>query len=275
MRQDVASIRIAYAKCDRSPAWNLVTALDEEGLSSRASAGRSELTAACIEQPWSHCSLQAAANVRVKPPSEEVRIMETSPHLQDFLAYLEQGTDLKPEHQFWARVALADTAPTFSYTLPRGEVILYPQFLVFLTTSKDAPGANLMLKEAVQMMAETYKTAFKLNKWVTHPATLLFEVAKWLSRDFRNENTLASALINPNSIYVPVGSIRDAIFVKGIIALRPHHVKVKLDRGTLVIYQDPMTENQFKSLLGQFSGKWQEDFLVRIKAHASAGAAHT
>src|SRR5215218_10137252 len=109
----------------------------------------------------------------------------TPPNLQEFLAYVEHSKEIRPEHQFWARVALGDNAPTFSYTLPLGEVILYPQFLVFLTTSNEAPGAKLMLKEYLQAVAATYKAASMLNGWVENPATLLFDVAKWLTRDLR------------------------------------------------------------------------------------------
>jgi hypothetical protein len=188
------------------------------------------------------------------------------PHLQDFLTHLAENEDFQPEHQFWARVTLAKQAPTFSYTLPRGEIVLYPKYLVFLTLSEDRPGAKLMFKEYVETVASTYKSAHKLNEWVEHPATLLFDLAKWLTKDFKDEDTLAKALISPNSVFVPVEQINAIKFVKGIIALRPHHIVVHLPDNNLIIYQDPVTENQFKSLIGQFTGKWQEEFQEALRS---------
>ena len=125
-----------------------------------------------------------------------------------------------------------------------------------------------MLKEYVETVASTYKTVYKLNKWVEHPATLLFDLAKWLTKDFKDEDTLAKALMSPNSVFVPVEQINTIKFVKGIVALRPHHIVVNLSDHNLIIYQDPVTENQFKSLIGQFTGKWQGGFQEALRSIA-------
>lgn len=186
--------------------------------------------------------------------------MNTSPYLDKFVVYLSGLDDKRPSHQFPARATLKQEAPKFFYTLPLGDIITYPNFLVFLTLSEQDAGAKLMFTELFQTIATELKTTYTLNKWINNPTSLLMDAAKWLSRDIKNEDLFAKALMNPNSVFIPFDEIIGVQFKKGIIALRAHHIRITLRKGGFVICQDPATENQFETLMGQFSGHWQDKF---------------
>ena len=193
-------------------------------------------------------------------------------NVQDFITHKAQNKEFKPKHHFLARVVLAEKAPTFSYTLPRGELALYPDYLAFFTLNMDSPGTKLLFKEFLKTYRDAMASSIKLNEWVQDPTELLLDLAVGLFKDFKNEDALSKALMNPNSIFVPHDQIIGSKFNKGIVGLRPHHIVVSLRDDNLIIYQDPVTENQFKALLGQFTGKWQEEFQKALNAIAESNS---
>jgi hypothetical protein len=82
-----------------------------------------------------------------------------SPYLKDFLAYAAENPTLKPIKRFPARAAVKDNPPQFFRSLPVGDVIVYPKFLIFLTLENSAPGNSLFFKQIVQTIYSEYKVA--------------------------------------------------------------------------------------------------------------------
>ena len=194
-------------------------------------------------------------------------------NLKDFLVFVAEHKEWKPTYDFIARCARMNQAPTFAYTLPRGVVMADPRWLIFLTLSDDRPGDSMnLLREFIREFKAQYEFVSKLNDWVNDPISLVKDVAKWLSHVPQDEDRFAQALMNPNSAFIPFSEVIGVQFKKGIIAMRPHHIQVNLRDGGFIIYQDPATENAFKSLVGQFSGKWQVDFVNRLTQVARENA---
>ncbi len=190
--------------------------------------------------------------------------MKESADLKRFLAFVAKREKWNPRFEFMARCSQSLQAPAFSYTLPQGVVMADTEWLVFLTLSENTPGAKLMLSEFVETLASEYKNISKLHDWVDNPLSLVRDVAKYLSHVPKDDDKFAQALMNANSTFICMSDILDVEFKKGIVALRPHHIQLKLRDGGFIIYQDPVTENAFTSLIGQFSGKWHPEFLEMI-----------
>lgn len=191
---------------------------------------------------------------------------------RSFIAGFDDNQELVPKFHFQARVAQLPAAPTFSYGLPLGEIALYPNHLVFLTLSQDAPGTTILAKEFVRLFVEEYKSKFFLNLWTKAPESLLTELARGLSNEFQQPGRLAEALMSPNSIFIRLNEIREIRFKKGIPVLRPHHMIVTTAQAPLIIFQDPATENMVTTLIGQFTGIWQPEFLQEIQRIALRNA---
>jgi hypothetical protein len=128
------------------------------------------------------------------------------------------------------------------------------------------------MKEFVRLLAEEFKTQLLLNLWVKDPEPLLLELAKGLPEGFRQPEQLAEALMSPNSVFLPLAEIQEARFSKGIPALRPHHIALTAISSPLIIFQDPATENTISTLIGQFTGKWQTEFLRELQIVATENA---
>jgi hypothetical protein len=80
-----------------------------------------------------------------------------SPYLKEFLAYVAENPSIKPIKQFPARAAVKDKPPQFFRTLPIGDVIIYPKFLVFLTLEKCSPGYLLIFVTIQPRSLNSYK----------------------------------------------------------------------------------------------------------------------
>lgn len=190
--------------------------------------------------------------------------MNASNNVADFMEFLSKNENLEPLHQIACRAAKVEGKVSFGYTLPRGLIVLYPEFLVFLTDSQYEAGGKLMFMEYIKSVASHITYANRVNDWVNNPETIIISAAKWLMTNQNKKDFFQEALMNPNSFFIPTQTLQYLTFNKGIIALRPHNIQIKLNEGGLTIYQDPVLENQFKTLLGQFTGKWQEDFMDKI-----------
>jgi hypothetical protein len=193
--------------------------------------------------------------------------MEHPAGLEHFLGAVAKAEP--PLSEFWARCVVAPSAPRFSYTLPLGEVVLFPDSFAFLTLDGRRPGATLLWEDFARSLAREYASILKYSQWVEDPSQLLLELGRWLTRDLHEKDNVAAALSNANSIFLPVSEVLDVTFVKGIVALRPHHIIITTASRNVIVYQDPQTENQFKTLSGQFSGRWQPEFLEALRTMAT------
>jgi len=190
--------------------------------------------------------------------------MNTQKEVASFIEFLSTSENLEPLNQIACRATLTQGAIPFSYTVPIGWIVLYPKFLVFLTNSKYEKGNKLLFMHFIERVSSEIMTAKRLNDWVTNPETIIISAAKWLLTDQNKQDFLQEALMNPSSFFIPTDAIEDMKFNKGIIALRPHSIQITLKEGGLRIFQDPVLENQVKTLIGQFTGKWQEKFIENI-----------
>lgn len=187
--------------------------------------------------------------------------VNTPTNMLEFLEYISAQETVKPLHHFWARAAITDQPPRLTYALPIGEILAFPRFLVFLSLSKYTPGTTHFLAEFGRLLAKKDLSIFQFERWFDKPINIPKDTSVWLSSRLKNEDKFAETMINPNSFFIPIEDIINVQFNRGIIALREHRIQVVLGSGKLVIRQDCTTENLIDTLIGQFTGHWQDEFI--------------
>ncbi len=161
--------------------------------------------------------------------------MNTPQYLHEYMEYVGTHSDLKPSDKFEAKATRANELPLFFNSLPTGDVFVYPDFLVFLTTEGGAPGMKLLAKQFAQDMMREAKVYYNLHKWGVHPDSMLTDIAKALYGAYKPDDILAKALSNPNSIYVPLSKVRSAN--KGRRLDQGNFIQVAVEGFNLMICQ--------------------------------------
>ena len=128
--------------------------------------------------------------------------MDAPQGLVDFLETLHADGEQEPELSFPARVASGESLPRMFNTLPDGDVHLFRDHVVFLTLTESAPGAGLLWKQFAREMHDQVKQIQLAYKAATDPGSLLLDAAKWLVRQFKDEDLFAQAIMNPNSLFL-------------------------------------------------------------------------
>ncbi|HEX8730967.1 MAG TPA: hypothetical protein VF725_02800 [Ktedonobacterales bacterium] len=198
--------------------------------------------------------------------------MDMSANLDQFLAYIAEQPNARPAFHLHVRCMPAEQPPTFGYTMPLGDVFAFPEFLVFLTTTNNKPGAGIMLKTMVEMMQENLAYRAKLARWVTHPASILVDVAKALATSGLKDNRLEQALASPNSFFVPMSQIRSV--EPGRQLTQGLYIKVGTSSGSYIIKQDAAVESWWKGMSTIYLGApWEPEFTAYLRAAASRNTA--
>lgn len=190
--------------------------------------------------------------------------MDRPENLDQFLEYIGEHPDHRPTAHILARAQQRETVP-HPYTMPGGHLYVFPEFLVFLTTTTTKPGAGLLFKEFIDMEVSTFRTAATLHKWAAHPASLLIDVAKALATDntARNEEALATALLNVNSFFVPLEHI-EAVDVGRHMAQT--YLKVRTPGGSFIIHEDAAVESWLKGMRSVLGGTWEPELVAQLQA---------
>jgi hypothetical protein len=193
-------------------------------------------------------------------------------NLQRFIQYVADHPALQPSFQLVARAKPASVPPTFSITLPPGVAVAFPDFLVFLTTVTDKPGAKIAWNFAVQSLTAEIKTRLTLARWATHPATILVDVAKALGPHAPKEDKLDEALASPNSFFIPFDRIRNV--EPGRQLTQGAYIKVATLDGDYIIHQDATRESVWSVTKTVYLGaKWEPQFTAFLQAAATRNAA--
>ncbi|HEX6817243.1 MAG TPA: hypothetical protein VF120_02640 [Ktedonobacterales bacterium] len=190
--------------------------------------------------------------------------MDRPENLDQFLEYIGEHPDHRPTAHILARAQQRETVP-HPYTMPGGHLYVFPEFLVFLTTTTTKPGAGLMFKEFIDMEVSTFRTAATLHKWAAHPASLLIDVAKALAtgNSARNEEALATALLNANSFFVPLEHI-DAVDVGRHMAQT--YLRLHTPGGSFIIHEDAAVESWLKGMRSVLGGTWEPELVAQLQA---------
>ena len=137
-----------------------------------------------------------------------------NPNLREFVNYLwgQQGPD---SYGMWPVVGVVLTGlqkpgsrsiPGFHLNrLPAGMLCIYPEWVAFLTHSKNQPGVIPggvigFTKLVAAAMWESYRPIIKLSTRISHPFMLGVDVVQWLNRD--PEDDMKKAVANPNSFFL-------------------------------------------------------------------------
>jgi len=124
--------------------------------------------------------------------------------LADYLAYRDANPEAMPVSQFPARVAPAEKPPKYYDDWPWGDIVVYPDWLIFLSLHEDKSGPQW--KKFLSELYEEMKPLLTLRKWATNPATILIDIAAELAND---EDVVGKALANPHSLFIPLDEVRD------------------------------------------------------------------
>lgn len=120
---------------------------------------------------------------------------QTPLYLKDFLTYNIENNYVKPIKKFKARAAVMDKPPRTFTTLPLGDVIIYPKFLVFLTLQTCSPGYSLFFKEVLLETISQINLIFKLNEIQENPSKILKEIGQWISEKYIDTDKLEKSII--------------------------------------------------------------------------------
>lgn len=195
------------------------------------------------------------------------KLQRQSPYLKEFLAYVAENPSIKPIKQFPARAAVNDKPPQFFRTLPMGDVIIYPKFLVFLTLEKCSPGYSLIFKQIIQETCSEFNMIFKMSEIAENPLKLLNEISKWISKKYQNEDRLEEALTDSYSIFAPLDY--DIISVEtGRYLSQGCYIKILFPGRSIVICQELEYKNPigiFRSLIDWTTCKWNEDAVEHLR----------
>ncbi|WP_157818080.1 hypothetical protein [Candidatus Thiodictyon syntrophicum] len=193
--------------------------------------------------------------------------MSEKQYLQDYLSYIANNPDIKPLKHFVALGAMAESPPALFNTLPIGDVFVYPRFVVFLTLDQSPAGAGLIFDKIVKEL----EPLFKLREWATSPETIILDAAKWLSKKYQKEDTLAKALANPNSILVPVDSINSVD--AGKYLSQGNYIRIRTIDRVIVICQSMNHENAFSAMASWLTGNWQADTIAMLRGNSGSAPA--
>ena len=88
-----------------------------------------------------------------------------------------------------------DKPPRTFTTLPLGDGIIYPKFLVFLTLQTCSPGYSLFFKEVLLETISQINLIFKLNEIQENPSKILKEIGQWISEKYIDTDKLEKSII--------------------------------------------------------------------------------
>ncbi len=205
--------------------------------------------------------------------------MERTRHIEDYLKYLHDHPGITAIKQFKCG-ASHGKPPAFYSTAPAGNCFLYPEFLIFLTTSKSDTGWKSFLDNALDFMSAD----LAFMRWVNDPINLLKDVVKSINA-YMKPKEMEEALSNPNSIFIPfhiitsVDAARDwsqgnHILVhtnEGDIAILEHISDCPNAISDLLHGRKPTFVTPkyiFNKLKGHILGEWQTDVVAALQSAA-------
>jgi hypothetical protein len=127
--------------------------------------------------------------------------------LQKFLEYQANNPDVKPLSQLPVYASMTSKPPSTLDDWPQGQLIVYPDFLVFLTLVEGNPGQVPLWKRVILETVEEMASLYRLKKIVDNPINIVTEIARYITGTYQHEDSLGKALANPNSIFVPLDEI--------------------------------------------------------------------
>jgi hypothetical protein len=185
---------------------------------------------------------------------------------QRFLQYLSDNPAAAPQQAFAARGMSGEHLPTLFASIPRGVVMLFDHWLVFLTESRTgAGGGNLWGEFWGQFKAEIKHAATGgLNEAIGH-------VGKWMGLKKEEEASLEKYLANPNSLFIPLDQVvsveAHSKFLQG------GYVRVRTTEGMFLICQWSQAEG-LAGVRGAWGGQWRPEFVEALQ-QTVGGQGHT
>jgi hypothetical protein len=211
--------------------------------------------------------------------------VEIVAHLKEFVAYIGQHPDIKPVKKFEA-MAGEGTVPPRSQ--PLGDVFLYPEVLVFLTTRIFGDGMKSALEESLHYTIEGIKEEMVLANWAQHPVSILGDLAKALATPkYQDRGFTEKALTNLHSFFIPLSAIKEIKTGGGFMvgkakgwreALLPPYITITTHETSYVL-SDPLAFGHRQSLFDlqgwrvmyeMTTSKWQTDVVQFLEEKAKA-----
>jgi len=149
--------------------------------------------------------------------------MDKPMFIHEFLEYIGKNPEIKPTERFKCRAMHAYEPPTMFSTMPKGDLFVYPKFLVFFTLTDAKPGYSLLFKEFVQEVAFAIPTLGLSGN---------IEYLEYFSKQY-SEKKLAKVMTNPNSFCIPLSIVTDV--ETGSKLTQGAYVKIILTDASFII----------------------------------------
>ena len=192
----------------------------------------------------------------------------------DFVKYLAEHPNIRPTKAFDAMAAEAEKLP-WPYTWPKGNVLIYPEYLVFLTTRHFKTGM-MAFGEA---MLSGLREQFKLYDWVTDPTSLITDLTGKLIDKYKDPAALSAALANPNSFFVRLDDVRDVTsgggYAKGEF-LKPPYIRIATTTSCYILHMSadysPWNLVNLKRSISTITSHWEDEVLAQLQQRAKQNA---
>lgn len=147
---------------------------------------------------------------------------------------------------------------TLFASIPKGVVLLFSNWLVFLTESTtSAGGANLWGEVWQRIKIEgKYIATGGLNE------DLGEAIGGWMGRKKGAEANLDNLLGNPNSLFIPLDTVVEV--ETGCKISQGSFVRVRSSDGVFLICQEAYSEG-LAGMRGAWGGKWRPEFVAAIQ----------
>ncbi|WIG61823.1 MAG: hypothetical protein OJF49_004572 [Ktedonobacterales bacterium] len=192
----------------------------------------------------------------------------------DFVKYLAEHPNIRPTKAFDAMAAEAEKLP-WPYTWPKGNVLIYPEYLVFLTTRHYKTGVMAFGEAMLAGMREQ----FKLYEWVTDPTSLITDLTGKLIDKYKDPAALSAALGNPNSFFVRLDEVRDVTsgggYAKGDF-FKPPYIRIATTTSCFILHMSadfsPWNLVNIKRSLSTITSHWEDEALAQLQQRAKQNA---
>lgn len=189
--------------------------------------------------------------------------MASSPYQDEFKQYMQAHPNQKAIAVFPARGQVGASLPTVFGATPFGTIMVFPDYFVFLTLSKEDPGLGVVIHEfGPQMVRAVIDEGLGVLADLAEAASSRFDRGK-------HAKQFHEALENPRSMFVPLRTLRNVETGRHYSGV--HYLRLTTTDRSYVYLQEAETKNPFTQL-GKFVADWHPEAMTYLRQSAARSA---
>lgn len=186
--------------------------------------------------------------------------MASSPYQDEFQRYVQANPGQKAIAVFPARGQVGPSLPAVFGATPFGTIMVFPEFFVFLTLSKDDPGFGVFIHEFGPQFVRAV-----IDEGLGIMSLLTDAIGERMQKGKRQKQ-LQEAIANPHSMFIPLRTLRNV--ETGRHYTTTHYLRLTTNNGIYVFLQEVETTNPFIQL-GKFVADWHPEAVAYLRQAAA------